>query len=182
MGGAAPAIEWQQNHKASEPRCQGLINYGDWAHCHNLHSIQNTPAKQSDPTANPQPRKLLLASFKGIIRPFKLKEFDIFYYSKDTGKFSFPMICIKPPLVAYLERNSLFNFDKTVLSYVKTVVDSPALSTSFQKGHRRLRIFTDLETTQTTTSGAGDTKSGIYSKTVVIEQKRIQKRHSVNRQ
>ena len=31
------------------------------------------------------------------------------------------MMCVKPPLVAYLERNSIFNFDKIVLRYVKTV-------------------------------------------------------------
>ena len=44
-----------------------------------------------------------------------------------------PMICIKPPLVAYPERNSLFNIDKMALGYVKTVMDSPALPTSFSK-------------------------------------------------
>ena len=30
------------------------------------------------------------------------------------------MTRIKSPLVAYLERNSIFNFDKTILGYVKT--------------------------------------------------------------
>ena len=45
------------------------------------------------------------------------------------------MICIKQPLVAYLERNSICNFDKVVLGYVKTTIDSPSL---FQNNHRRL--------------------------------------------
>ena len=72
------------------------------------------------------------------------------------------MICIKPPSVAYPERNSLFNFDKMVLGYVKTVMDSPALSTTFSNQSLQIEIFfTDLETTQTTTSGAGETISGI---------------------
>ena len=42
--------------------------------------------------------------------------------------FVIPIICIKPPLMAYLERNGIFNFDKMVLGYVKTVMDSTALS------------------------------------------------------
>ena len=49
------------------------------------------------------------------------------------GNFLIPMICSKPPLVAYLERNSMFNFDKMVLGYVKTVMDSPALSISLKQ-------------------------------------------------
>ena len=43
--------------------------------------------------------------------------------------------------MAYLERNTLFNFDKTALGYVKTAMDSPTLSISFQNYHRRLRNF-----------------------------------------
>ena len=46
--------------------------------------------------------------------------------------FFIPMICIKPTLVAYLERNGIFNFDEMVLGYVKTVIDSPALWISFK--------------------------------------------------
>ena len=41
--------------------------------------------------------------------------------------FLIPVISIKPPLVGYLERNDIFNFDKMVLGYVKTVMDSPHL-------------------------------------------------------
>ena len=41
------------------------------------------------------------------------------------------MIYIKTPVAAYLEGNSISNFDKTVLGYMKTVMDSPALSISF---------------------------------------------------
>ena len=62
--------------------------------------------------------------------------------------FLIPMICIKPPIVAYLERNGIVNFDKMVLGYVKTVMDSPAFSISFSNNHRRLRFFIDLETVQ----------------------------------
>ena len=56
------------------------------------------------------------------------------------------MIFTKPPLVAYLERNSLFNFDKMVLDkmvlgYVKTVIDSPALSIYFSKQSSQIEIF-----------------------------------------
>ena len=93
-----------------------------------------------------------------------------------------PMICIKPPLVAYLERNSLFNSDKTVLGDVKIVMDSPALSTSSQNNHRRLRLFYQSKEYTNGTPGGAETESGIYSQTVVTEQKRILKRHSVNRQ
>ena len=39
---------------------------------------------------------------KGIIRPSKLKEIDLYYYSIDTGEFFIPMVCIKPPLVNFL--------------------------------------------------------------------------------
>ena len=41
------------------------------------------------------------------------------------------MICTKPPLVAYIERNSIFNCDKVVLGYVTTAIDSPSLFESF---------------------------------------------------
>ena len=48
--------------------------------------------------------------------------------------FLIPMICISPPLVYYLERDSLFNFDKMLLGYVKAVIDSPPLSRGAAKG------------------------------------------------
>ena len=48
---------------------------------------------------------------------------------------------LKPPLVAYFERNALCNFDKMILGYVKTIMDSPALPISFRNNHRRLRKF-----------------------------------------
>ena len=35
--------------------------------------------------------------------------------------FLLPMICIKPPLVGYLGRNNIFNFDQMVLGYVNTM-------------------------------------------------------------
>ena len=78
--------------------------------------------------------------------------------------FSIPMICAKPPLVAYLERNSLFNFDQMVLGYVKTVNDSPALSISFSKQSSQIENFLPIyRLRKSTTSGAGDTTSGIFS-------------------
>ena len=46
--------------------------------------------------------------------------------------FIIPMIWNKPSLMAYLERIGLFKFDKTVLGYVKIVMDSPALSLLFK--------------------------------------------------
>ena len=125
---------------------------------------------------------MMWSIIKGIIRAFKSKENYLFYYLIDAWNFLIRMICINPPLVAYVERNSLFNFDKMVFGNVKTAMDSPALSTSFENNHPRLRIFTALETKRTKTSGTCETKLGINSKTVVKEQKKIQKRHSVNRQ
>ena len=77
--------------------------------------------------------------------------------------FFIPMIYIKPRLVVYLERNSLFNFDKTEHDYVKIVTDSPALSISFQNNIADWDIFTVLETTQTTTAGGDEKKTRIYS-------------------
>ena len=74
--------------------------------------------------------------------------------------FPIPMICIKPPLVAYRERNSIFKFDKMILGYVKLVMDSPALPMSFLKQSSRLEKFLPLR--QATASGAGETKSEIY--------------------
>ena len=80
------------------------------------------------------------------------------------------MICTKPPLVAYLERNSLSNFDKMVLGYVKTAFDSPGLSISFSKRSSQIETFLPVwRLRKTTTSGAGETKLGIYSYTLVIE-------------
>ena len=58
--------------------------------------------------------------------------------------FLIPMIGTKPPLVAYLERNSLFNFDEMVLDYVKTVIGSPALYISFKTIIADCEIFTNL--------------------------------------
>ena len=51
------------------------------------------------------------------------------------------MICTEPPLVAYLDRNSLFNFDKMILGYVKTAIDSPALPIYFSKQSSRIEKF-----------------------------------------
>ena len=45
------------------------------------------------------------------------------------------MIWIKPLSVAYLERNSICNFHKMVLGYMKTAIDLPS---PFQNNHRRL--------------------------------------------
>ena len=57
------------------------------------------------------------------------------------------MIYINPPLVGYLERKSIYNFDETVLGYVKTVMGSPALFTSFSKESTQIeKLFTDLWT------------------------------------
>ena len=64
---------------------------------------------------------------KGIIRPFELKEIYLFYCLIDTGEFFIPMMYIKPPLVGYLERNIIFDFDKVVLGYVKTAINFPSL-------------------------------------------------------
>ena len=59
---------------------------------------------------------------------FKVKEINPFYYLIDAGAFSYSNeMHIKPPLVAYLQRKSLFNFDKSVLDYVKIAIDWPAL-------------------------------------------------------
>ena len=55
--------------------------------------------------------------------------------------FLIPMTCTKPPLVAYLERNTLFNFDKIVLSFVKTVPDSTALPISLSKQSSQIEKF-----------------------------------------
>ena len=55
--------------------------------------------------------------------------------------FVIPMICVKPPLVAYLERNRLFNIDEIVLGYVKIVMESPVLVFSILNKRRRLRHF-----------------------------------------
>ena len=78
--------------------------------------------------------------------------------------FHIPMICTKPPLVAFLERNNLFNFDRMVLGYVKTVIDSPALSMSFPKQSSHTENFLQMyRLRNTTTSCAGERKSGIYS-------------------
>ena len=78
--------------------------------------------------------------------------------------FLVPMIYIKPLLVGYLEINGIFSFDKMVPGYVKTVMDSPALPMpiSFLNNHSRMRYFYRSRLHKTTTSGAGETKSGIY--------------------
>ena len=55
--------------------------------------------------------------------------------------FLITMICTKSPLVAYLERNCLFNFDKMLLGYVKTAIDSPGLSISFSKQSSQIEKF-----------------------------------------
>ena len=91
--------------------------------------------------------------FKGIIRPFESEEICLFYYLIDAGEFLIPMTCMKPPLVAYLERNSICKFDKMVLGYAKTAIDSPTLlKQSSQIGKFLLR--------KSTASGASETKSG----------------------
>ena len=56
----------------------------------------------------------------GTIRVFQLKSVDFFYYLINAGEFSYSNDMHQPPLVAYLERNSLFNFDKMVFGYIKT--------------------------------------------------------------
>ena len=56
----------------------------------------------------------LAATLKGIIRPFELKEIYVFYYLIDAGEFSYCNDMLKPPLVAYLEGNNIFSFDKMV--------------------------------------------------------------------
>ena len=96
--------------------------------------------------------------------------------------FLIPMICIKPPLVAYLERNGFFNFDKMVLSYVKTVIDSPALSVSFQINPRELRNFYRFRNYAKRKLLAQVRHNRGFIARQVIEQKIIQKGHSVNRQ
>ena len=75
--------------------------------------------------------------------------------------FIIPMICIKPPLVGYFERNSIFNFGKMVLGYVKTVWIHQRCPSLFKA------IIADWEISPmrpTTTAGAGETKSGIYTR------------------
>ena len=58
------------------------------------------------------------------------------------------MICTKPQLVAYLEKKNLFNFNKMVLGYVKTAIDSPAVYVFFKTIIADWEFFTDLETMQ----------------------------------
>ena len=72
---------------------------------------------------SPCPPPLARASVEGIIRPFQLKLVEFFNYSKMQEFFFIPVMCIKSPLDAYLETNAIFNFYKTVLSYVKTVME-----------------------------------------------------------
>ena len=130
-----------------------------------------TPCRRSGP----------FLDFKGIIRPFQLKLIVFFYYSIDAREFSCSNDMQQTTIrCLILGRNRLFNFDEMVLDYVKTGMDSPALFSSFSKQSPQIEnFFNNLETKQTTTSGAGETNVEKYSWTVVIEQKRIQKRHSL---
>ena len=92
------------------------------------------------------------------------------------------MMCTKPQLLAYLERNGLFNVDKTVLAYVKTVMDLPVLFTSFPNDHRRLRNINGSRDYANDNILAMVRQYRGFIETMVTEQKKIQKRHSVNRQ
>ena len=60
------------------------------------------------------------------------------------------MICTNSPLVAHLERNNLFNFDKMVLGYMNTVryLFNSTLYLFFKTIIADWEIFTELETTQ----------------------------------
>ena len=72
----------------------------------------------------------IISHVKGITRPFELKEIYPFYMI-DAGEFSYSIDMHQTTISGYLEINSIFNFDKRVLGYVKTVMDSQALPISF---------------------------------------------------
>ena len=69
------------------------------------------------------------------------------------------MTCIKPPLVGYLERNSICNFDKMVLGYVKSY-GFTSVAHLFLSQSSQIEKFLPMR--QTTTDGSGETKSGIF--------------------
>ena len=102
----------------SLPNCIGIVTAGKV-----YHGCRKIKRKESQQET---------FALKGLgFRNCELKEFYLSYYLIEQKNVLIPMICIKPALVAYLERNNIFNFNKNVLGYVKTVMDSPALSISF---------------------------------------------------
>ena len=71
-----------------------------------------------------------------------------------------PMICIKPPLVGFLERNSIFNFDKMVPTWLReNSYGFTSVAHLFLKQSSQIEKFLPM---RQTTAGAGETKSGIY--------------------